>query len=208
MLINWCLKGISESTGFDDAMAESVITHTGLLSNFMMANHATTLAGIHAASQGALSETALDQHVNNYKSVSATTPYISLGAGAIEYQGRGKPPLVLPALGTAMRFATQRGKTAGFIFRVWVVTTPKPAADIPGLAEDVRDLKLFSGFYKYHHQGEVTAKLYVPRRQVAWVKKVDKLGNPVNATWSGGKSVLPNLDFVEPHAVSNVIGAL
>lgn len=208
VLINWCLKGISESTGFDDAAAESVITHTGLLSNWMWANHATALSGVHAASQAALSSTALDDHVNKYSAVSATTPYISLGAGAVEYQGRGKPALVLPALGTATRFATSRGKTPGFIFRLWVVTTPKPAPDIPGLAEDVRDLKLFSGLHKYHYQGEVTAKLYVPRRQIAWVMKVDKLGDPVDASWSGGKNVLANSEFVEPHAVSNVIGAL
>ncbi len=208
MLINWCFKGIAESTGFNDAMAERAINDTGLLSNFMLANHATTLGGVHAASQAALSAIALDNHVNNYDAVKATTPYISLGAGAVEYQGRGKPALVLPALGTALRFATRRGKSAGFIFRLWVVTTPKPAADIPGLAEDVRDLKLFAGFHKFHYQGEVTAKLYVPKRQVAWVMKVDKLGDPLDASWSGGESVLVNHDFVEPHAVSNVIGAL
>lgn len=208
MLINWCFKGIPESTGFDDAMAETVITATGLLSNWMLANHATNLSAVHAASQGALSESALDDHVNNYNAVSSTTPYISLGAGAVEYKGRKSPAMVLPALGTALRFATRRGRSAGFVFRVWVVTTPKPAPEIPGLAEDVRDLKLFSKFHKYHYQGEVTAKLYVPRRQVAWVMKVDKLGNPVDASWAGGGSLLANGDFVEPHAVSNVIGAL
>lgn len=208
MLINWCFKGISESTGFDDAMAESVVTDTGLLSNWMLSNHASTLSGVHAASQAALSRAALDDHVNNYRAVSAATPYISLGAGAVEYQGRSKPAVTLPALGTAMRFATNWGKSAGYVFRLWVVTSPKPAADIPGISEDVRDLKLFSGFHRYHYQGEVAAKLYVPRRQVAWVMKVDKLGDPVDASWSGGDSVLTNPDFVAPHAVSNVIGAL
>lgn len=102
----------------------------------MLANHATMLAGVHAASQAALSVIVLDDHVNDYDAVKPSTLYISLGAGAVEYQGRGKPALVLPALGTALRFATRRGKSAGFIFRLWVVTTPKPAADIPGLAEE------------------------------------------------------------------------
>ncbi|MGC1470619.1 MAG: hypothetical protein WA793_14690 [Sphingorhabdus sp.] len=189
-------------------MAERIITDTGLLSNWAIANGRIALASAQGASQNALSAAALDDHVNDYKKVAATTPYISLGAGCVEYQGRNLPAAVVPALATALNFATRGGKTSGYIFRLWVVTTPKPAAEIPGLAEDVRDLKLFSGFHKYHHQGEVTAKLYVPRRQIAWVMKVDAQGDPKDASWTGGDSVIPNTDFVGPHAVSNVIGSL
>lgn len=208
MLINWCFKGIAESATFDDAMAERVVSDTGIMSNWIVAHGGTVMAVVQGASQNALSSTALDDHVNAYKKVAATTPYISLGAGCVEYQGKGKPPLVLPALATAVNFATRGGTTPGFIFRLWVVTAPKPAADIPGVAEDVRDLKLFSGFHRYHYQGEVTAKLYVPRRQIAWVMKVDAEGDPVDAGWSGGDSVLANAAFVAPDAVSNVIGSL
>lgn len=208
LLINWCFKGIAQSAAFDDAMAERVVADTGLMSNWILANGGTTLAIAQGASQDALSAAALDDHVNAYRKVSASTPYISLGAGCVEYQGRKSPTVTLPALATAVNFATRGGKTPGYIFRLWVVTTPKPAADIPGLAEDVRDLKLFAGFSRYHYQGEVTAKLYVPRRQVAWAMKVDAQGNPVNATWTGGDVVIANADFVAPHAVSNVIGAL
>lgn len=208
MLINWCFKGIAESAIVDDTMAERIVTDTGLLSNWIIANGGTILANAQGASQNALSATALDDHVNDYNKVKATTPYISLGAGCVEYQGRKTPARAVPALATALNFATRGGKTPGYIFRLWVVTTPKPAADIPGLAEDVRDLKLFSGFHKYHHQGEVTAKLYVPRRQIAWVMKVDAQGTPMDASWTGGDSVIANTDFVAPHAVSNVVGSL
>lgn len=208
MQINWCFKGISKSPTFDDAMAANVITDTGLLSAWMLANGGSALSAVHSSSQHALSETALDNHVNAYSAVAATTPYISLAAGCVEYQGRGRPAIVLPALATALNFATHRGRTPGYVFRLWVVTSPKPAADIPGLAEDVRDLNLFSSFHPYHYQGEVTAKLYVPRRQIAWVMKVDALGDPDDGTWAGGGSVFANPDFVAPDAVSNVIGAL
>lgn len=208
MQVNWCYKGIAESASFDDTMAANVVTQTGLLSSWMLVHGGHALQNVHAASQNALSQSALDQHVNNYAAVASTTPYISLGAGCVEYQGRGKPALVVPALSTALGFATRRGRTPGYLFRLWVVTTPKPAADIPGLAEDVRDLKLFAGFHKYHYQGEVTAKLYVPRRQIEWVMKVDNLGDPTNASWLGGGRVIGNADFVAPDAVSNVIGAL
>ena len=54
----------------------------------------------------------------------------------------------------------------------------------------------------------MTAKLYVPRRQIAWVMKVDAQGDPVDAAWSGGDSVFANAAFVAPNAISNVIGSL
>lgn len=208
MHVNWCFKGIAQSASFDDAVAERVLDETGLLSSWMLANGGTTLSAAHGPSQEALSAGALDDHVNHYAGVSAATPYISLAAGCVEYLGPGTPAAVLPALGTALRFATRRGRTPGYVFRLWVVTAPKPAPDVPGLAEDVRDLDLYAGFHRYHRQGEVTAKLHVPRRQIAWAMKVDALGNPVPAGWAGGGSLFGNADFVAPHAVSNVIGAL
>ena len=208
MHVNWCFKGIAESADFDDKTAERVVNHDGLLSSWMLAHGANALSVAHAPSQQALSESALDLHVNSYSSVATTTPYISLAAGCVEYRGAGKPAAVLPALATATRFATRRGRTPGYLFRLWVVTSPKPAADIPGLAEDVRDLNLFSKFHRYHSQGEVTAKLYVPRRQVAWVMKIDPMGHPLAASWPGSANMLVNPDFVDPDAVSNLIGSL
>ncbi|MFH7813275.1 MULTISPECIES: hypothetical protein [Acetobacter] len=207
MLVNWCFKGITESPTFDDTTAEGVLTDTGLLSQWIIHNRGNPLAGTQVAQQNALSASALDDHVNAYRKVSATTPYISLGAGCVEYNGRKKPALTFPAIGTALKFATKGGKSPGFVFRLWVVTTPKPAPDIPGLAEDVRDLKLFPTFHRFHYQGEVTAKLYVPRRQIAWVMKFDAKGNAINAAWKGSNNYFINTDFVEPDAISNVIGA-
>jgi hypothetical protein len=208
VLINWCVKGIAEGTHFDDVMAERVLSETGLLSNWVVANGSNPLAITQGAAQNALSALALDDHVHDYGTVGPTTPYISLGAGCVEYQGPGMPPVTYPAVATATEFATTWGSTPGFIFSLWVITAPKPAADVPGLAEELRDLKRFPSFYEYHREGEIAAKLYVPRRQVEWVMKLDPLGNPIAASWSGGGSILENPDFVTPDAVSNVIGLL
>lgn len=79
MLVNSCFKGIAESATFDDAMAERVVSDTGIMSNRIVANGGTVMATAQGASQSALSATALDDHVNAYKKVAATTPYISLG---------------------------------------------------------------------------------------------------------------------------------
>jgi hypothetical protein len=208
VLINWCYKGIAESADFDDAMAERVVMETGLMSKWITAHSGLSLASVQGPQQTALSAFALDDHVNDYYAVKDFTPYISLGAGCMEYQGPGVPPVPFPALATAAEFATTWGTTSGYVFSLWVVTSPQEASDLPGLAEEVRNLRLFSHFHYYHHEGEIAAKLYVPRRQVECVFKVDALGNPIAASWTGGGSVLDNPEFVGPNAISNVIAAL
>jgi hypothetical protein len=81
-----------------------------------------------------------------------------------------------------------------------------PAFSSRNGAEEIRDLNLFADFYKYHRQGEVTAKLVVPRRQVKWVIKYGPDLKPAPAAWSrGSKYYLRNFDFIDPWRVSNVI---
>jgi hypothetical protein len=200
MQINWCLKGIAEASGsFDDAKAAAVLSSTGLLSNWMIAKSGTPNQQTNIDSQNALSASALDDHVNNYRKVARDTPYVSLCSGCIEYAGSTKPPVRYPALRTALNFATKHGKQSGYVFRCWVLTGLKPAAELPGFAEEVRDLNLFPDFYRYHYQGEITAKLVVPRRQVQWVLKFNKDLDPV----PGWPKINP--DFVLPDRVSNTI---
>jgi len=204
MQINWCLKGIAETASFDDIAAAAVLTSTGILSKWMLASTGTpTQANIDG--QTALTASALDDHVNNYRKVQHNTPYISLSSGCVEYAGSALPPIRYKALRTALNFATNGGKQSGYVFRCWVVTGLKPAPELPGLAEEVRDLNIFADFYAYHRQGEITAKLVVPRRQVERVVKFDRNLNHQNAIWPGGGSLLFNHGFMAPHRVSNVI---
>jgi hypothetical protein len=212
MQINWCFKGIAESSAFDDKTAIAVLSETGILSSWVVANSSTQLNRANSSSQDALNPRALDYHVNSYGAVRGSTPYISLSAGCNEYRGRFAAPRTYPALRTALDFATDGGRRPGYVFRCWVITGLKPAPELPGFAEEVRDINLFASFYRYHFEGEVTAKLVVPRRQVQWVLKVKSNARPMRASWSpaGGKWVRAyrNPDFVAPSRVSNVISAL
>jgi hypothetical protein len=165
MQINWCLKGIPESASFNDVTAAAVLTTTGILSRWMIAHSGVPNFQANIDAQSALTPSALDDHVNNYRKVQHNTPYISLSSGCIEYTGRSSPPVRYKALRTALNFGTDAGRRSGYVFRCWVVTGLKPAAELPGLAEEIRDLNLFANFFVYHRQGEVTAKLVVPRRQ-------------------------------------------
>jgi hypothetical protein len=203
--INWCLKGIAENPWFGDAEAQAVLTSTGILSNFMVET-SLTAQDANIAAQTALSDSALDDHVNNYSKVRLNTPYISLSAGCYEYAGRKNPAKPYLAMRTALRFATRSGRSAGYVFRCWVITGLKRAPELPGFAEETRDVNLFWDFYKYHYQSEVTAKLVVPRRQIESVTKFDRNQRAIN--WPGGNPILTNKDFIAPDAVSNVIGEI
>jgi hypothetical protein len=206
MQINWCLKGIAESPSFGDAQAAAVLSSTGILSSWMFANAALPSHQANIDAQSALSASALDDHVNNYARVVGNTPYVSLSSGCIEYAGSTHPPLRHPALRTALRFATKGGKQFGYVFGCWVITGLKPAPELPGFAEEIRDLNIFANFYSYHCQGEVTAKLVVPRRQVQWVMKFDRHLRPAAASWTSPRNhYLGNGDFLDPERVSNVI---
>jgi hypothetical protein len=205
MQINWCLKGIAESSAFEDGTASAVLGANGILSNWMLANGSTPSEQANIDGQNTLSASALDDHVNNYRKVAATTPYISLCSGCVEFAGNTKPPIRYMAWRTALNFATKGGKQSGYVFRCWVMTSLKPAPELPGLAEEVRDLNLFANFFAYHRQGEVTAKLVVPRRQVQWVMKFDRNLQPESATWAGATSVLLNPDFMSPDRISNIV---
>lgn len=204
------MKGIAENPTFGDAEALAILDSTGILSAWMRSQAAQPLGAANIASQTALSAAALDDHVNDYGSVGATTPYISLSTGCWENVTTGPPghtplpPLHYPAWATAQKFATDWGSTCGYIFRCWVVVAPDIAAELPGLADEVRDLNIFHDLWLYHHEGEVTAKLYVPRRQVQLAIKVDDKGSPT--VWADGHHPMRlNAGFVPPERVGNIL---
>lgn len=76
MQINWCLKGIAENASFSDAQAAAVLSSTGILSNWILANATLANQQANINSQNVLNASALDDHVNNYAKVAKDTPYI------------------------------------------------------------------------------------------------------------------------------------
>ncbi len=199
MLVQWCLKGVTWSHTFGDREALRVLSDDGLTSNWTRA-HATTAsleAGWRAAHQ-ALSDVALVAHVNAYGTVASTTPYLSLSAGVVERDPWTRAAIHHRAWTTALDFATGGGTDEGYVFECWVTLPGNPAPELPGFAEEVRDLNLHRHFAWWHHEGEVAAKLVVPPRQIRRVMKFTPALRqiPLPGGWNG--------QFVPPERISNI----
>lgn len=200
MLIQWCLKGIAEHAAFGDAQARSALSGVGLTSAWLRSLTGSDIMNFPPDSHAALSQAALNAHVNGFGSVSATTPYISLSAGCVLLDPATSTTTVQHALDTALYFATGGQRHAGYIFRMWVLVSPKPGPELPGFGEEVRELNLFPNYGYYHSEGEIAAKLFVPARHIAWVMKYDA---GLQNLWRHD-----NPDFVPPERISNVLDML
>jgi hypothetical protein len=196
MVIQWCLKGIQERPSFSDNEASDLID-TGIKSNWLFNNPTVPVAQAIPMVQGLLSLSALIMQVNNYAAVRTTSPYISLSAGVVV---RDTPlgTRTYPAWRSAVDFATDRGKVAGYIYRVWTIVTPKPSPGLMNVSDEVRNLNLFRAAWKYQHQGEVTAKLVIPPAQIEYVVKV-------GADRKLTRFRVDNARFVKPDTISNLL---
>lgn len=195
MLIQWCLKGIPESTSFDDAYVVTALSDHGLSATWLR-GAGGAFSDLPGQSQAKLSQHDLDLHVNGFGAAHSTTAYLSLSAGCVELISPGNT-VTHSALKTALDFATASGTSNGYVFVCWVLVAPKPAPELPGFAEEVRNLNLFQQFSIFHHEGEIAAKLYVPARQIHSAHKYDPGLNHIRP--------FQNASFVPPERVSNVL---
>lgn len=205
MLVQWCLKGIAErktgSARFSDQEAHDAVDRDGLRASWLRSQGHTFASDFAKLSHPVLSQSALDAHVNGFGSSASSTPFLSLSAGCVEIDPTSGGTRVFSALQTALEFATLSGQSSGYVFRMWVLVTPKPVPELPGFAEEVRELNLFRQFCVYHQEGEIAAKLLVPARQIASVQKYDAALNRIGPLYI-------NKDFVAPERVSNVLEML
>lgn len=135
--------------------------------------------------------------MNAFGSVASDTPYLSLSAGCVELDPGKTTTKVYPALKTALEFATKSGTCGGFVFRLWVMVSPKPAPELLGFAEEVRELNIFRKFCIFHYEGEVAAKLFVPARQIQLAEQYSANLDLIDS--------FPNSNFVPPERISNVL---
>jgi hypothetical protein len=190
---------MAKTNTFGDAEAQKILTDDGLKSAWLR-NSSSHVSSLGADSHVVLSQTALDAHVNSFGAVSGVTPYISLSAGCRELDPSATASITYTALETALSFATQTGTSEGYVFRLWVMVSPKPAPELPGFGEEVRELNLFGQYAVYHDEGEIAAKLFVPARQIEYVEKYDANLKSLGKTLNAG--------FVSPDRISNVIELL
>jgi hypothetical protein len=197
MLIQWCLKGVPETLGvFSDSEASAVLSDAGLTSSWLR-GVGQPITFLPPGSHATLSQSALDAHVNGFGGVAANTPYLSLSAGCVELDPATLTTTTYEARLTALDFATNGGTTDGYVFKLWVLVSPKPAPELPGFGEEVRELNIYSQCTTFHHEGEIAAKLFVPARQI---QKFDKYSREL--VWQKDQW---NLSFVPPERVSNVL---
>jgi len=200
MLIAWCLKGVAESNSFSDADAKAALNSAGLRATWLR-NSNNAQSDLPSDTHWIMSQNALNAHVNSFGAAGVATPYLSLAAGCRErLLAMGTYAVkTYPALKTALSFATNDGRNAGYVFHLWVLVGPKPAPHLPGFGEEVRSLLSSPQFAKYHHEGEIAAKLYVSARQI---KSVTKFAADLSEVWLQPEQ---NPDFVPPEVINNVI---
>lgn len=209
MILQWCLKGIPEiqaqpgQAGFSDTEARNVLDH-GIPSEYVRRSSGQPFQTELSDAYRRLGQKALDDHVNAYANVAKTTPYISLSAGIV-VPSTWPAVMVRRAWQTATDFATRGGQSRGYVFRLWCIVAPKSAASIPGVADEVRDLNIYTQFGIYHTEGEVAAKIMVPARQIECVFKIDQNLQPIGFNGlSPSSTMLLNKDFVKPETITNL----
>ena len=196
MVIQWCLKGISERPTFGDTEAEALL-YSGIKSSWLFNNPTVPIELAIPTVQGLLGLTALLTHVNNYAAVRTTSPYISLSAGVV-LRDTAVGTRKFPAWRSAADFATEWGRSPGYVYRLWTIVSPKPAPEIMNVSDELRNLNLFDAAWKYQKQGEVTAKLVIPPVQIEYVMKVGSDRIPTGFRRD-------NTRFVKPETISNLL---
>jgi hypothetical protein len=196
MVIQWCLKGISERPTFGDTEAEALL-YSGIKSSWLFNNPTVPIELAIPTVQGLLGLTALLTHVNNYAAVRTTSPYISLSAGVV-LRDTAVGTRKFPAWRSAADFATEWGRSPGYVYRLWTIVSPKPAPEIMNVSDELRNLNLFDAAWKYQKQGEVTAKLVIPPVQIEYVMKVGSDRIPTGFRRDNSR-------FVKPETISNLL---
>jgi hypothetical protein len=212
MIFQKTLKGIAN---LSDAEAEDMVKNYGILSNWWRKKISINNSEI----ADELTEINLMHHLNEYNkplpashkwsSLGATygdvSAFISTSSGAIQRSSSAN--VIFPSFITALKFATKKYKTSGYIFHCYVVTLGKQSIPFQSFAEEVRELHIYRDFMPYHHQGEITAKISIPSINIEKAEKYD--GPRALRELKSGKIPSPiktiiNPNYQDPSNYSNV----
>ncbi|UKD54104.1 hypothetical protein L3Q65_40530 [Amycolatopsis sp. FU40] len=204
MIVQWCVKGLHLES---DEKAKGLIdNHGGLLCNWWRKVGRIRPSQV----RDKLTATALDRHINHFDELDPVTrvpfsedsPFISLTSGTVERDAFAATNHVRRARDTALWFGTEYGKHEfAYLYTCWVLLAPRPAVEVEGVAEEVRDLNAYRRYSAYQTEGEVTAKIMVPDNQIKSCEKWE-----LNRSKKAFHRTLvhPNPRFTEPEALSNV----
>lgn len=172
-----------------------------------------------------LTEKNLLHHLNDYEKALPTshpdftlgktygdvTAFISTTAGAYQLAHNDQYDFdynrFFPPLLTALRFATKNFRTSGALFFGYVITLGKKAVEMEQFSEEVREMHIYTDYLKYHHEGEITAKIIIPSVQIERVEIYDPSG--IEEKLKKRERVIPvrvikNNNYIDPIRFSNI----
>jgi hypothetical protein len=209
MIVQWWCKGLRR---LDRSDVEGIFGNpVGLLCQDWL-NHARAGEPLPIdQAMRRLTEADLHRHVNDFsgpdpatgRPFHEVTPFISLSAGCVDRDVLAKTNRCHRAIETALDFATNdysdpaKPRCPGWVLFGYVIVGSNPAVDIPGVAEEVRELNHNRPFSGWYWQGEVAAKINVSAAQISQAQRWEPL--------PGGRSrctaQLPNPWFRHPAAL-------
>lgn len=211
MYFQMILKGVA---GDDDEVAQDRLRRQGLRCSWWEKAKHVTPEGI----QDRLTERNLEWHLNHFDDPDPDeggecfrlhTPFISTTAGAVERDRNQQRNWRKPSFLTALQFATRNYTNVGYVFYGYVFTLGRKALPLVSFAEEVRELHIYTGFLKYHHEGEVVAKIWIPAVNLERYEKYDPL-NAFAALKSGRKptpeAIEWNAAYTPPDDYANIRG--
>jgi hypothetical protein len=168
-----------------------VSSGTGILSNWWRTKGTIASHEIPVA----LTTANLDAHLHRYATYGAQSPFVSLAAGFVQRDRKGKISRVISALDIALGFATKNGTRPGALFYCWTIVGLGQSVEVSSVSEPVRDTLVYRRWSPYQHQGEVTAKLSIPANQIKRVEWWDMTTGAIHR--------YDNPSFISPHLLAN-----
>jgi hypothetical protein len=211
MHVQHCVKGIrgESAVGASDGLtwmsARNMISSGhGIYSNWWRSKGGISPPEI----QTMLTDINLDRHLHDYAAFGPQTPYISLAAGAVLNDPANMTNLVYDAVDTALVFATDEWAHPGALFYCWTVVGFHPAVPFRFVSEPVRDLLIYRAWSPFSDEGEITAKVHIPARQIRRVEWWDATVSRASAaeTWDNPTYLPPDPLLNERDLIRNPSG--
>jgi hypothetical protein len=170
VIFQWFLRGVNDNGGaLDDNWARHVLNTDGLRSAWLRKNPGSDPAQW----DDAVNQTdALLWHVTEIDHFGFPawpgdrfgdmSPFLSLSSGTVEPDHRHSRNQRYPAWYTAAKFATRSGASDGWVFHGYASILGQQAMPLLEFSEEVRDLHQHGFYNRYHPEGELAAKIWVP----------------------------------------------
>jgi hypothetical protein len=162
-------RGAEGTSGLSDRVVQTMLDGYGITSNWWLNAPDRSISPPQIAEK--LTEDALVAHLVDYSSVQNETPFISTTAGTVERDARAARNLYFPPMYTALRFATRDFTQDGYVFYAYLFLLGRKSVELEEFAEEVRDVNTYTGYYTWHPEGEIVAKVHIPARRIEKAEK-------------------------------------